>query len=184
MLCLALLSLDILVSPPPLHAQTSGMVISGEDEKLPIVNCECNNKWCFECAEEPHSPLTCSLVRTWNSTADDNDRTQLLIKASCKKCPKCATVISQDQGCLHMTCPKCKCHFCWLCLATPFHSQAVGGYYKCQKYENRVKDAGLNAEEKAQAIAKLRLEKYTDSYQRFVHHKAGKDGASQVQWVQ
>jgi hypothetical protein len=162
------------------YFQTSGMMISGEDEKLPIVSCECNNKWCFECAEEPHSPLSCSLVRTWNSTADDNDRTQLLIKASCKNCPKCKTTISQDQGCLHMKCPKCSCHFCWLCLATPFHSNAVGGYYKCQKYENRVKDVGMNAEEKAQAMAKMRLEKYTDSYQRFVHHKSGKDAAAML----
>jgi hypothetical protein len=33
-------------------------------------------------------------------------------------CPTCTTPIEKDSGCNHMTCPKCKKHFCWTCKKT------------------------------------------------------------------
>ena len=36
-----------------------------------------------------------------------------------QKCPtpNCGAVMEKIDGCDHMTCPQCKKHICWLCLA-------------------------------------------------------------------
>ena len=32
-----------------------------------------------------------------------------------KACPSCGVAIEKSMGCNHMTCSKCKGHFCWIC---------------------------------------------------------------------
>ncbi|KAK7939301.1 hypothetical protein WMY93_002627 [Mugilogobius chulae] len=39
------------------------------------------------------------------------------VKANCKSCPHCFTSIEKNGGCNHMTCSRCRQHFCWNCLA-------------------------------------------------------------------
>uniref|UniRef100_A0A1I8HP02 RBR-type E3 ubiquitin transferase n=1 Tax=Macrostomum lignano TaxID=282301 RepID=A0A1I8HP02_9PLAT len=44
--------------------------------------------------------------QTW-LTADSRNR---------KQCPRCRVHIEKNAGCNHMTCTRCHCHFCWLCV--------------------------------------------------------------------
>lgn len=39
-----------------------------------------------------------------------------LIANTSKQCPKCRTWMQKLEGCNKMTCSKCLCYFCWLCL--------------------------------------------------------------------
>jgi hypothetical protein len=138
----------------------------------------CGGEWCFRCGEEPHLPASCERVTQWNSTSADQDRNEQFIRANTKNCPKCNVQIFQDGGCLHMTCKHCGCHFCWLCLTTPYHSSDAGGYYRCNKFEERLKTEGLSAEERERAVATHRLKKYNHSFDRFLHHKTAHADAS------
>ena len=38
----------------------------------------------------------------------DCDDTESWLKANAKPCPGCKIVISKNQGCMHMTCSKCR----------------------------------------------------------------------------
>jgi len=38
-------------------------------------------------------------------------------KEGCKRCPGCKTYIEKNEGCIHMTCIKCRHEFCWKCLS-------------------------------------------------------------------
>ena len=40
------------------------------------------------------------------------------IKDNSKKCPSCKSDIQKNSGCNKMTCYRCQCSFCWLCLTT------------------------------------------------------------------
>ncbi|CAF0833456.1 unnamed protein product [Brachionus calyciflorus] len=39
-----------------------------------------------------------------------------LIESTSKKCPQCRSWMQKLDGCNKMTCSKCNCYFCWLCL--------------------------------------------------------------------
>ncbi len=39
-----------------------------------------------------------------------------LIQKTSKKCPNCRSWMQKLDGCNKMTCSKCQCYFCWLCL--------------------------------------------------------------------
>lgn len=40
-----------------------------------------------------------------------------LITITSKQCPNCKSWLQKLDGCNKMTCSKCQCYFCWLCLA-------------------------------------------------------------------
>lgn len=46
-----------------------------------------------------------------------------------KSCPGCGSRIEKNEGCMHMTCTKCRYEFCWECLG-PW---AVGGGTGCMR---------------------------------------------------
>jgi len=37
------------------------------------------------------------------------------LKSNAQLCPQCETAIEKSMGCNHMTCTRCKTHFCYLC---------------------------------------------------------------------
>ena len=90
---------------------------------------------------------------------------------STKKCPKCAVRIEKNQGCNHMNCRHCKFEFCWICLGEwKLHGSNSGGYYKCNRYDNKNVDGASDA-----AKAKAELDRYLHYYQRYANHaEAGK----------
>jgi hypothetical protein len=41
--------------------------------------------------------------------------TEEFIEKLTKKCPKCRVVSRKEDGCNHVICPQCGCHYCWHC---------------------------------------------------------------------
>jgi len=39
-----------------------------------------------------------------------------LIESTSKRCPNCRSWVQKLDGCNRMTCTKCHCYFCWICL--------------------------------------------------------------------
>ncbi|CAL1288271.1 unnamed protein product [Larinioides sclopetarius] len=77
----------------------------------------CNNSICTQCKELFHYGMSCS----WNKICkgDEDYSLKMWMEADPegrKTCPSCSAPIEKNGGCNHMTCWKCKCHMCWLCL--------------------------------------------------------------------
>lgn len=103
--------------------------------------CRCGNTFCFKCEQEDHVPATCGHVKIWKEKESSDSENLNWLKANCKPCPKCATLIEKNKGCMHMTCQKCKYGFCWLCLTEwSKHGSSTGGYYACNIYEDLKKN--------------------------------------------
>lgn len=82
-----------------------------------------------------------------------------------------------------MSCRVASCgyQFCWVCLGDwASHGSATGGHYKCNKYEEVIKnDKNMKNEEKKRENAKNELTKYMFYYERFANHdKAEKHARS------
>lgn len=102
------------------------------NKKLPAMDavCECGTLVCLRCKNLGHEPLDCKWFEEWDSSLEkvmdtlNNDWK----KKNTKPCPKCKTDIEKNQGCMHMTCAKCRHEFCWLCLGD------WRGHSACNKY--------------------------------------------------
>lgn len=100
----------------------------------------------------------------------------LLSIKNTKQCPGCDAPIEKNMGCNHMTCSRCHCEFCWLCLARlDSHLQV----HECNVYEGSGDDADqhkrdvffterFEAHEHAEQFAKRHLEHYHSNMQRLV----------------
>eukprot|EP00698_Gefionella_okellyi_P012867 TRINITY_DN3499_c0_g2_i1.p1 TRINITY_DN3499_c0_g2~~TRINITY_DN3499_c0_g2_i1.p1 ORF type:complete len:462 (-),score=17.15 TRINITY_DN3499_c0_g2_i1:309-1694(-) len=84
--------------------------------------CPCSTPLCPQCGDEPHEPLTCSLLQNYrerearhnrHSSAEDSEQ---WVQKFSKKCPRCKVPIQKNDGCNHMSCSQCSFQFCWLCL--------------------------------------------------------------------
>ena len=98
------------------------------------VACTCGAMYCFSCKQEAHRPVDCDTVKTWQLKNSAESENLTWIMANTKPCPSCGTNIQKNQGCMHMTCSKCRHEFCWLCggkWAT--HGSETGGYYACNR---------------------------------------------------
>uniref|UniRef100_A0A1I7U101 RBR-type E3 ubiquitin transferase n=1 Tax=Caenorhabditis tropicalis TaxID=1561998 RepID=A0A1I7U101_9PELO len=85
-----------------------------------LISCPCGVNYCFTCGNEGHEPINCRLLRKWLRRCQDDNSSYKWLNANTKDCPTCQTPIEKTGGCNHMTCQKCKKHFCWLCL-TPWN---------------------------------------------------------------
>lgn len=128
--------------------------------------CKCGSLVCMKCKNIGHEPLICKLFKEW----DDNLAGRLDAlnnnwkQQNTKKCPGCGTDIEKNQGCMHMTCAKCKHQFCWLCLGDwKKHGSGTGGYYKCNLYKP-------NEDNKKGDEYLKRLDFYIN---RYLEHKRG-----------
>lgn len=100
--------------------------------------CTCGSIVCMKCKQAGHEPLSCKMFSEWDSnlssaldTLNNNWK-----KNNTKTCPGCKTDIEKNQGCMHMTCAKCRYEFCWLCMGDwKKHGSGTGGYFKCNLYQ-------------------------------------------------
>jgi ariadne-1 len=100
--------------------------------------CDCGTIVCMKCKTVGHEPLNCSMFHDWDKnlqtvldTLNNNWK-----KNNTKSCPGCKTDIEKNQGCMHMSCAKCKFQFCWLCMGEwSKHGSGTGGYFKCNLYK-------------------------------------------------
>lgn len=55
----------------------------------------------------------------------ENIESERWLASNSKACPGCGAAIEKQSGCNKMTCYKCKCYFCWLCM----HSLSLANPY-------------------------------------------------------
>jgi len=74
----------------------------------------CSKNYCVCCKCEYHEGITCE-----ESKANNSESEKLFAKwrqnSGAQQCPQCSITIEKNDGCNHMTCLKCKAHFCWKC---------------------------------------------------------------------
>jgi len=103
-------------------------------KKLPSQDavCSCGTLVCLRCEGAGHEPLNCKMFEEWDSNLEKvlNTLNEVWKKKNSKPCPHCKTSIEKNQGCMHMTCAKCRGEFCWLCLG----EWKSHGRSKCNKY--------------------------------------------------
>ncbi|GIY40417.1 e3 ubiquitin-protein ligase dbl4 [Caerostris darwini] len=77
----------------------------------------CSNSICTQCQELYHFGMSCNLNKLFKGDSDNNLKMWMQADQNNHKlCPSCSAPIEKNGGCNHMTCWKCKCHMCWLCL--------------------------------------------------------------------
>lgn len=107
------------------------------------VFCDCGYGFCFKCNKDAHVPLDCYyrdlFEQKMKEDSGASDNSELWVKVNTKKCPKCQTPIQKNQGCMHMTCGKCKYEFCWLCMGDYWKHSAETGVGLCGSYADVVK---------------------------------------------
>ena len=148
------------------HFSTDDRLVT-EDMKLPINNaiCPCGMVTCMCCRKRAHEPLNCAMHGEWSRSIEKILDT---LNASWKKnnsrpCPKCAVDIQKNQGCMHMTCSKCKHEYCWLCMGDwKSHGSNTGGFFKCNLYKEE--------ETQKEKDDSRKLQFYCDRY--FAHNKS------------
>lgn len=82
---------------------------------LKSVRCSCGCNFCFECLENNHDPVPCSVLKDWMKLKTTDIEAKDWILHHTKPCPKCDSKIEKNGGCMHMTCRKCLHEFCWIC---------------------------------------------------------------------
>ena len=98
---------------------------------------ECKTFFCFICQKSAHQPIDCELLQQWLDRINiGEDDSSTWIKLNTKPCPKCKSNIEKNQGCMHMTCGKCRYEFCWLCLGDYRNHQNETGSYLCNSWED------------------------------------------------
>jgi len=117
---------------------------------------------------EAHSPCDCHLAEKWLELNQAEAENMTWIKANTKKCPKCKVNIEKNQGCMHMTCRKCRYEFCWLCM----------GDWKNHRACN--KSAAVLKNEKEAQSSKNRLERVAFYFGRANAHELALKSARQA----
>ena len=79
-----------------------------KNEKFKVVTCKNKHTYCFFCLEKPHGKLPCKEKL-------DNSMIEFAKNNFIKRCPNCSIITQKNEGCNHITCPKCNYQWCWLC---------------------------------------------------------------------
>lgn len=95
--------------------------MKGEDGLARCGNPLCATLFCNKCGQKKHINTTCveySSAIQAKHTKEEEESKKYLTEAS-RKCPQCGLGIQHyyGHGCHHMTCPKCRFEFCYLCMA-------------------------------------------------------------------
>uniref|UniRef100_A0A7S4GEC2 RBR-type E3 ubiquitin transferase n=2 Tax=Eutreptiella gymnastica TaxID=73025 RepID=A0A7S4GEC2_9EUGL len=78
------------------------------------VACTCSHEFCFNCAQAPHGPATCSMVKMWLKRLEQDGENTSWLSANTKDCPLCGQPVEKNGGCNLMAC-RCGSFFCWIC---------------------------------------------------------------------
>lgn len=132
--------------------QHCGFAVVNESE-TPSQCPACLSNFCGSCGLVSHLPATCEEIRRWSilggymETADTDKDTQRLIFMNSKPCPgrNCTYPIERAEGCLHMTCSRCKHQFCWNCLRSWPDPMCSTGACRRTAEQTRALDSGSPA---------------------------------------
>uniref|UniRef100_A0AC35UAP7 RBR-type E3 ubiquitin transferase n=1 Tax=Rhabditophanes sp. KR3021 TaxID=114890 RepID=A0AC35UAP7_9BILA len=133
--------------------------------------CQCSNRFCCDCGEFYHFPLTCELLKIFRKYDDKETKDELatlnLLLQSTRDCPSCEFTIEKISGCNHITCRKCRHEFCWLCL-TPW-TQSRGSHNcditNAKSYKDRIAK---------QSRLSINAKKYEIALAKYNNHRVGK----------
>ncbi|KAL6940246.1 hypothetical protein ACO0QE_004143 [Hanseniaspora vineae] len=135
-----------------------------EHHVAPIVSCDKNHIFCFNCRKEDHSPCDCEISQEWVKKTSKESKALNWVLANTKECPKCSVNIEKNGGCNHMTCQNCEFQFCWVCDSN--WESHKGSNFTCVVYRNNVAPENGNAGKKN--LKSKENIKY--SFQRFRHY--------------
>ena len=88
-----------------------------QSEDPQVLNCPvCLSTVCSACGEEPHDGVTCTQNKLNKDLIEQDRLFDLWIAANnVRRCPGCSITIEKIEGCNHITCDRCRTHFCWKC---------------------------------------------------------------------
>eukprot|EP00923_Selenidium_pygospionis_P012500 GHVN01021215.1.p1 GENE.GHVN01021215.1~~GHVN01021215.1.p1 ORF type:complete len:560 (+),score=88.36 GHVN01021215.1:64-1743(+) len=125
-------------------------------------SCSPHLRKCFNCQDEYHIPVPCDVLKEWRQKCSDDAANAKWLTALTKPCPgpRCAVPIEKNEGCMHMTCLKCKHQFCWIC-KSPW-----AGHTRETCNEKEVK--GYNSDQMRDMA--LDQHRFTRHFERYIDH--------------
>ena len=111
-----------------------------EEDRNGIVICSvCYSSVCQTCNLRNHEGRTCAA--TLIALEESNRSFQAWkVENNIRDCPGCKTEVEKIDGCNHMTCAACQCHFCWVCSAD--FKEAAQVYEHMKAKHNGIYDPG------------------------------------------
>lgn len=76
--------------------------------KTKLVCGVCSHKFCYYCSGDWHKNDKCKL-------RNEQELDEWSMRNGARFCPNCRVKVQKTTGCDHMTCPRCKYEWCWLC---------------------------------------------------------------------
>ena len=138
------------------------IIVLSSDRKTDNIKCVCNQRFCFKCLNAYHSPASCQDIKDWETVGDKDT----FFLNSVKPCYHCGLLCERTHGCNHMTCPKCRGEWCWMCLGDwKTHGERTGGFYSCNIY-NAGGSKGNELDKKRENSKAFhdKLQHYSDRY--------------------
>ena len=99
-----------------------------EDVKIECENCRI--EWCFKCHAPWHKDISCKAFVRGNRQFQKWTKGRPNGVANCQKCPTCRVFIQRSTGCDHMTCNRCRTHFCYKCGGRFIEMPGLGDHYQ------------------------------------------------------
>ncbi|KDQ63877.1 hypothetical protein JAAARDRAFT_54068 [Jaapia argillacea MUCL 33604] len=119
---------------------------------------ECGYSFCAMCKRTWHGPhIPCPIPTTSTSTStfvlaqfDEEKANREWMEKCTTRCPNCEVGVEKSAGCNHMTCARCKTHFCYRCAqklnpSNPyehFSTPGLGCYSKLFGFRSREEEEG------------------------------------------
>ncbi|KIW92838.1 uncharacterized protein Z519_06687 [Cladophialophora bantiana CBS 173.52] len=85
-------------------------------ERLAVCE-DCDFAFCSVCRRGWHGVLVRCNPRREKEINEEEAASMAYLKKHSTPCPTCSAPAQKTMGCNHMTCFRCKCHFCYLCAA-------------------------------------------------------------------
>eukprot|EP00922_Rhytidocystis_sp_ex-Travisia-forbesii_P005510 GHVS01008027.1.p1 GENE.GHVS01008027.1~~GHVS01008027.1.p1 ORF type:complete len:735 (+),score=207.66 GHVS01008027.1:439-2643(+) len=100
------------------HMQTNTTTTNKRRVTGPVRCVLCGHVYCYEHGDAHHGITCAEFVRSHRA---EDRLTRGVLRRLCHRCPGCKAMVEKSGGCNHMTCTRCRTHFCWIC------GQRVGG---------------------------------------------------------